>query len=193
MEIKLKKRKAIFLDRDGTLNRDVGYITHLDDYELLPRAAAAVKKINDAGFLVILVTNQAGVARGYFPESMIEEVHAKLRKELKLENANLDAIYFCPHVPLGTENPFSKECEMRKPKPGMILRAAHEFDVDLNESFMIGDKYSDLESGWSAGCRSALVLTGYGRGEFETNRKKWLREPDYVAEDVYHAIELIFS
>ncbi len=92
MEIKLKKRKAIFLDRDGTLNRDVGYVTHLDDYELLPRAAAAVKKINDAGFLVILVTNQAGVARGYFPESMIEEVHAKLREELKLENANLDAI-----------------------------------------------------------------------------------------------------
>lgn len=189
----MEKKKAIFLDRDGTLNRDVGYVTHLDDYELLPRAGDAVKKINDAGFLAILVTNQAGVARGYFAESMIKKVHEKLQKELELKDANLDAIYYCPHVPLGSENLFSKDCEMRKPKPGMILKASNEYNIDLTQSFMIGDKFSDLESGWSAGCRSALVLTGYGRGEFETNNKKWLREPDYVAEDVYHAIELIFS
>lgn len=189
----MNKRKAIFLDRDGTLNRDVGYVTHINDYELLPRAGAAVKKINDAGFLAILVTNQAGVARGYFPESMIGKIHEKLQKELELENASLDAIYYCPHVLNGGDNLFSKDCEMRKPKPGMILKAADELDVDLTQSFMIGDKFSDLESGWSAGCRSALVLTGYGRGEFETNIEKWLRQPDYVAEDVYHAVELIFS
>ncbi|MED5580152.1 MAG: HAD family hydrolase [Nitrospinota bacterium] len=189
----MKKRKAIFLDRDGTLNRDVGYVTHLDDYELLPRAGAAVKKINDTGFLAVLVTNQAGVARGYFEESMIGKVHGKLQKGLELENANLDAIYYCPHVSNGADKTFSKDCEMRKPKPGMLLKAAHELDVDLTQSFMIGDKFSDLECGWSAGCQSALVLTGYGRGEFETNSEKWLRQPDFVAEDVYHAVELIFS
>ncbi len=182
---------AVFFDRDGTLNRDVGYVTHLDVYELLPRAAAAVRKVNEAGWLAILITNQAGVARGYFPETMIEKVHRKLQDELGAKSARLDAVYYCPHVPSGDDLDYAIDCKMRKPYPGMILKAAEEHDVDLEKSVMLGDKYSDLEAGWRAGCRSGLVLSGYGRGERELRGAQWPRQPDFVAEDAYHAVELI--
>ncbi len=185
----MSRKPAVFFDRDGTLNRDVGYVTHLDLYELLPRAAAAVRRVNEAGLLAILITNQAGVARGYFPESMIEKVHGKLCETLASEGARLDAVYYCPHVPNGDDPAYSIDCRMRKPHPGMILQAAEEHDVDLAGSVMLGDKYSDLEAGWRAGCQSGLVLTGYGRGEREMRGAQWPRQPDFVAEDAYHAVE----
>ncbi|MYA96261.1 MAG: HAD family hydrolase [Nitrospinae bacterium] len=187
------KKPAVFFDRDGTLNRDVGYVTHLDVYELLPRAAAAVQKVNEAGWLAILITNQAGVARGYFSESMIEKVHRKLQDELSGKGARLDAIYYCPHVPNGDDPEYALDCKMRKPYPGMILKAAAEHGVDLEKSVMLGDKYSDLEAGWRAGCRAGLVLTGYGRGERELRGTQWPRQPDFVAQDAYHAVEIILS
>lgn len=187
------KKPAVFFDRDGTLNRDVGYVTHLDVYELLPRAAAAVRKVNEAGWLAILITNQAGVARGYFSESMIEKVHRKLRDELSGKGARLDAIYYCPYVPNGDVPAYALDSRMRKPYPGMILKAAEEHGVDLEKSVMLGDKYSDLEAGWRAGCRSGLVLTGYGRGERELRGAQWPRQPDFVAEDAYHAVEIILN
>ena len=130
-EIGAAKKPAVFFDRDGTLNRDVGYVTHLDLYELLPRAAAAVRKVNEAGWLAILITNQAGVARGYFPEIMIDKVHRKLQEELGGKGARLDAIYYCPHVPNGDDPVYALDCQMRKPYPGMILKAAAEHGVDL--------------------------------------------------------------
>jgi len=185
-------RPAVFFDRDGTLNRDVGYVTHLDQLELLPRAAEAVRQVNEAGWMAILITNQAGVARGYFPEWMVGQVHEKLQHELDSKKARLDVIYYCPHLP-GAEDPaYAKDCPMRKPFPGMIFKAAEEHGVDLARSFMLGDKYSDLKCGWAAGCRSALVLTGYGRGELELRGKEWPRQPDFVAEDAYQAVEMIF-
>ena len=187
------KKPAVFFDRDGTLNRDVGYVTHLDVYELLPRAAAAVRKVNEAGWLAILITNQAGVARGYFSESMIEKVHRKLRDELGGKGARLDAIYYCPYVPNGDVPAYALDSKMRKPYPGMILKAAEEHGVDLEKSVMLGDKYSDLEAGWRAGCKSGLVLTGYGRGERELRGAQWPRRPDFVAEDAYHAVEIILN
>lgn len=186
-------KPAVFFDRDGTLNRDVGYVTHLDVYELLPRAAAAVRRVNEAGWLAILVTNQAGVARGYFPESMVEAVHGKLRDELHAEGARLDAIYYCPHAPSGDVPDYAIDCRMRKPYPGMILKAGEERGVDLEKSVMLGDKYSDLEAGWRAGCRAGLLLTGYGRGERELRGAGWPRQPDFVAEDAYHAVETVLS
>ena len=186
-------RPAIFFDRDGTLNRDVGYVTHLDIYELLPRAAAAVRKVNEAGWLAILITNQAGVARGYFPESFLERVHRKLRNELGTKGARLDAIYYCPHAPNGDVPGYMIDCKMRKPYPGMVLKAAAECDVDLERSVMLGDKYSDLEAGWRAGCRSSLLLTGYGRGERELRGSQWPRQPDFVAQDAYHAVEIVLG
>ena len=187
------KKPAVFFDRDGTLNRDVGYVTHLDVYELLPRAAAAVRKVNEAGWLAILITNQAGVARGYFSESMIDKVHRKLQDELGGKGARLDAIYYCPYVPNGDVPAYALDSKMRKPYPGMILKAAEEHGVDLGKSVMLGDKYSDLEAGWRAGCRSGLVLTGYGRGERELRGAQWSRQPDFVAEDAYHAVEIILN
>lgn len=186
-------RPAVFFDRDGTLNRDVGYVTHLDAYELLPRAAAAVRKVNEAGRLAVVITNQAGVARGYFPESMLEEVHRKLRDELHARGARLDAIYYCPHAPNGDAPDYAIDCRMRKPYPGMILKAGEEHGIDLEKSVMLGDKYSDLEAGWRAGCASGLLLTGYGRGERALRGALWPRQPDFVAEDAYHAVEIVLS
>ncbi len=186
-------KPAVFFDRDGTLNRDVGYVTHLDAYELLPRAAAAVRRVNEAGWLAILVTNQAGVARGYFPESMVEAAHGKLRDELRAEGARLDAIYYCPHAPNGDVPAYAIDCRMRKPYPGMILKAGEERGVDLEKSVMLGDKYSDLEAGWRAGCGAGLLLTGYGRGERELRGARWPRQPDFVAEDAYHAVEIVLG
>lgn len=186
-------KPAVFFDRDGTLNRDVGYVTHLDAYELLPRAAAAVRRVNEAGWLAILVTNQAGVARGYFPESMVEAAHGKLRDELRAEGARLDAIYYCPHAPNGDVPAYAIDCRMRKPYPGMILKAGEEHGVDLEKSVMLGDKYSDLEAGWRAGCGAGLLLTGYGRGERELRGARWPRQPDFVAEDAYHAVEIVLG
>ena len=158
-----------------------------------PGRAAAVRKVNEAGWLAILITNQAGVARGYFSESMIEKVHRKLQDELGGKGARLDAIYYCPYVPNGDVPAYALDSKMRKPYPGMILKAAEEHGVDLEKSVMLGDKYSDLEAGWRAGCRSGLVLTGYGRGERELRGAQWPRRPDFVAEDAYHAVEIILN
>lgn len=186
-------RAAIFFDRDGTLNRDVGYVTHLDVFSLLPRAAAAVRKVNEAGLLAVLATNQAGVARGYFPETMVGRVHEKLQAELARKNARLDAIYYCPYHPESKIPEFAVESDARKPKPGLLLQAAEEHDIDLSRSYMIGDKYSDLECGWAAGCRSAFVLTGYGRGEKDLYGDGWSRPPDIQSEDVFQAVTMILE
>jgi D-glycero-D-manno-heptose 1,7-bisphosphate phosphatase len=186
-------KTAIFFDRDGTLNRDVGYVTHLDDFQLLPRAAAAVRKVNEAGLLAILATNQAGVARGYFPEAMIHRVHRKLQDELAKKNASLDALYYCPYHPSSEVTAFAIDSDTRKPKPGMLLEAAKEHGIDLSRSYMIGDKYSDLECGWAAGCRSVFVLTGYGRGTMDLYGEDWPRRPDILAEDAYHAVTMILA
>ena len=189
----MSARPAVFFDRDGTLNVDVGYVSHLDQLKLLPRAAVAVRQGNEAGWLAVVVTNQAGVARKYFPEWMVEKVHEKLRQELARKEARLDAIYYCPHLPDADDPAYAKDCPMRKPHPGMLLKAAEDLGVDLSRSFMLGDKYSDLQSGWAAGCRSVLVLTGYGRGERELRGKTWPRQPDEVAEDAHHAVEIILQ
>lgn len=186
-------KPAIFFDRDGNLNRDVGYVVHLDDYELLPRAAAAVRLVNEAGHLAILVTNQAGVARGYFPEEMLARVHEKLQVKLGEKGAHLDAIYYCASLPGSNVPGYDEDSDWRKPKPGMLLQAAADHDIDLSRSFMMGDKYSDLECGWAAGCKSAFVLTGYGRGERELRGDTWRRQPDVTGEDAYHAVELILE
>ncbi|MEE9275783.1 MAG: HAD family hydrolase [bacterium] len=186
-------RRAVFFDRDGTLNRDVGYVTHVDDFELLPRAAAAVRRVNEAGMLAILATNQAGVARGYFPEWMIERTHEKLQRELAAKGARLDAIYYCPYFPESKDPAYAVDSQLRKPYPGMLLKAAEEHGVDLARSYMVGDKYSDLECGWAAGCRAVFILTGYGRGDMNLWGDDWPRPPDILAEDAHHAVDKILD
>jgi len=150
-----------------------------------------VRLLNEAGWLAILVTNQAGVARGYFTEDLIGEVHGVLSQELERGGARLDALYYCAHHPTVGELPYRFDCDCRKPKPGLIRRAAAEFDIDLEQSWMIGDRYSDIELARNAVTRAAFVLSGYGRGEWEYQRAAWKHEPDLVAENLLEAVEKI--
>jgi D-glycero-D-manno-heptose 1,7-bisphosphate phosphatase len=185
------KDAAVFLDRDGTLNEEGGYINHVDRFWLIKGAAEAIILLKSHGLKTIVVTNQAGVAQGYYPETHLTKLHDKLKVLLKKEGAELDAIYYCPHHPSIGEPPYRQDCECRKPKLGMIRRAEKEFSVDARRSYMVGDKISDVEFGRRAGCKSILVLTGYGKGELEYNRDKLNGEPDYIAEDILDAAKWI--
>ena len=184
-------KPAIFMDRDGTLCDEVGYVNHLSRFRIFPFAVDVVRWINRSGRLAVLVTNQAGVARGYFPESLVTEVHAHLARTLADGDAKLDGIYYCPHHPTVGEPPYRQDCDCRKPRPGLLLRAAKELDIDLARSWMIGDRYSDVKLAWIVGARGAFVKTGYGRGEIEHFGGSWQRQPDLVAEDLLQAVERI--
>lgn len=185
------KRRAVFIDRDGTISEEVGYVNHPSRYRVFPFAAEAIRLLNEAGWLAVLVTNQAGVARGYFREDVITAVHDLLARELERYGARLDAVYYCPHHPSVGEPPYRADCDCRKPKPGLITRAAAEHDIDLGWSWMVGDRHGDVELARNAGVRSALVLTGYGRGEFEYQRDSWQCEPDLIAENLLEAARAI--
>jgi D-glycero-D-manno-heptose 1,7-bisphosphate phosphatase len=184
-------RPAIFMDRDGTLSHEVGYVNHLSRFRLFPFAVAAVNAINRAGFLAVVATNQAGVARGYFPESLVHQVHDSLRAAMSLGGARLDGIYACLHHPTVGAAPYRLDCECRKPKPGLLLRAAAELGVDLPRSYVIGDRQGDLQLAWNVGARGVLVKTGYGRGELEQMAPSWPRQPDIVAEHLLEAVQKI--
>lgn len=187
------KQVAVFLDRDGTVSEEVGYVNHLSRFKLLPWTAEAIKKLNKAHIKAILVTNQAGVARGYFTEDLIIEVHNKLVGELAKTGAYLDAIYYCPHHPSAGQPPYRANCECRKPKPGLLYKAADEHNIDLSRSFMIGDKYTDVELGQRIGVKGVMVMTGYGIGEYEYQRQNWPQMPDKIAENLLTAVDWIIS
>jgi D-glycero-D-manno-heptose 1,7-bisphosphate phosphatase len=155
-------RPAVFLDRDGTIIREVNYLSDPSQVELLPGAAAAIARWNAEGTAVVVVTNQAGVARGYFAESRIVEVHRRLDELLAEHRAHIDGYYYCPHHPTAGDASYRRDCSCRKPLPGMLLHAASEMSLDLAASVMIGDKLSDLQAGAAAGCATVLVRTGYG-------------------------------
>lgn len=156
-------REAVFLDRDGTLIEEVHYLAHPEQVRLIPGAAEAVRRLNSLGVLVVVVTNQGGVARGYFPESRVTEVHEHLAALLAQQGARVDAFYYCPHHPTEGLDPYRVACDCRKPRPGMLLAAARDLGIDLARSWMIGDKPCDAGAGHAAGCRSLLVRTGHGK------------------------------
>ena len=184
---------AIFMDRDGTLSHEVGYVNHVSRFRLYPWTLAAVRLVNRAGYRAVVVTNQAGVARGYFPESLIHEVHAELRARVEAGGGRLDGIYFCPHHPSVGEPPYRRECDCRKPRPGLLLRAAAELGIDLGRSWVVGDRRADLELAWRVRGRAALVKSGYGLGELQHQGPKWARPPDLTAEHLLEAVEKITS
>ena len=155
-------RRAVFLDRDGTINIEKNYLHKIEDFEFIPGAPEAIKKLKDAGFLVIVVSNQSGVARGYFDEESVDQLHQHIQTELAFYGTSIDGFYFCPHHPDKGLGSYRAACNCRKGNPGMLLQAAREHDLDLQKSFMVGDKLADIEAGERAGCRSLLVLTGYG-------------------------------
>ena len=186
-------RPAIFIDRDGTLSHEVGYVNHPSRFRLFPFAVDAIRTINQAGVLAVLVTNQAGVARGYFPESMIEEVHGRVREALDAGGAHLDGLYVCPHHPTEGQPPYRQDCQCRKPRPGLLRRAEQELGADLARSWVIGDRRGDLELAWTVGARAAMVRTGYGLGELTYQAARWKRQPDLVADHLLEAVERILT
>jgi D-glycero-D-manno-heptose 1,7-bisphosphate phosphatase len=187
------KRPALFMDRDGTVSEEVGYVNHPSRFRVFPYSADAIKLLNDNGWLAIVVTNQAGVARGYFAEDVIMKVHAQLRADVEKSGAKLDAIYYCAHHPSVGEPPYRLDCDCRKPKTGLIDRATADFPIDLERSWMVGDRYSDIELAINAGLHSAFVLSGYGRGEWEYQRESWNLEPELVADTLLDVARIIIE
>lgn len=183
----MAKRPAVFLDRDGTLSEEIGYVNHPSRFVVYPWAAEAVSLLNRAGFATIVVTNQSGVARGYFTEDLVEVIHRKLREEIARGGGRLDAVYYCPHHPEGKVEAYRRPCRCRKPEIGMIERAAGEFELDLSRSFLVGDRYLEVEMAARAGLPCAFVLSGYGLGEYEYQRHNWARMPRIVVPDVLAA------
>ncbi len=181
-------RAAVFLDRDGVINEEMGYINHPDRLRVLPGAAEAIRKLNEAGLMVVVVSNQAGLARGIISEDTFKAVQKKLREVLGLRGASIDRIYYCPHHPDGRVERYRKECTGRKPKPGMLYKARDELDVDLGRSVMVSDRYQDVAMAKAEGMEGVLVLSGYGRGELEQFGAAWDPAPDYVAYDLADAV-----
>ena len=165
MDFVVKKNRAVFLDRDGTINMEKGYLYRVEDFSFVPGAPQAIKLLKDAGFLVIVVTNQSGIARGYYSVRDVSLLHNHINAELARLGTTIDAFFICPHHPQGTIEKYSTRCDCRKPLPGMLLTAAEKFSIDLSRSYIIGDKAADVEAGLQAGCRSLLVRTGYGAEE----------------------------
>jgi D-glycero-D-manno-heptose 1,7-bisphosphate phosphatase len=184
---------GVFIDRDGTISEEVGYINHLSRFQIYPWSVQAISALNQNSFKAILVTNQAGVARGYFTEEFVGQVHARLCQELARAGAHLDAIYYCPHHPSVGADPYRQNCNCRKPKPGMLFQAAEELNVDLGRSFVVGDRYSDIELAHNAGTRSIFVLSGYGLGEYEYQRHNWKVQPDWVVDNLLEASRTILK
>jgi D-glycero-D-manno-heptose 1,7-bisphosphate phosphatase len=187
------RRAAVFIDRDGTLTEEVGYVNHPSRLRLLPRSAAAIRRLNEADIAAVVVTNQAGIARGYFSEEVMHAVHEQLVEQLKDAGAHLDGLYVCPHHPTEGVPPFRAECDCRKPRPGLLLRAAQDLDLDLSGSSMVGDKASDLLVAQAVGARAVLVLTGYGLGEWEYRRALLPLAPDHVAADLLDAVGWVIA
>jgi len=186
-------RPAVFIDRDGTLTKEVGYVNHEDRIELEEGAGQAVAKLNRLGIPVVVITNQAGAARGYFSMEVLIKTRERLYQLLADFGAHLDGYYYCPHHPNGIVAPYNISCDCRKPKPGMILTAARDLDLDLKQSYMAGDKYEDLQLAWNAGTKAIMVKTGYGLGELTYKSADWQAQPDYIAKNLAEAVDWILS
>ncbi len=187
------KRPAVFMDRDGTINEQMGYINHISRFVILPGTAEAIRLLNKTGFLAIIVTNQSGVARGYFPVELVDEVRNHLRLVLQKEDAVIDDILFCPHYPKEKVEECDFECNCRKPKPGLIQKACRKFDIDMDRSYVIGDRVSDIELAKRCRLKGVLVKTGYGKGDLAYVFPNRQLKPFYVAKDLLAAVRWIIK
>jgi D-glycero-D-manno-heptose 1,7-bisphosphate phosphatase len=183
-------RPAIFIDRDGTLNLNVHHLRRVKDLRLIPGAAEAVARLNEAGHLVVIITNQSAIARGYITEAYLADIHRKLARHLARAGAQFDGLYYCPHHPDYGDQTL---CECRKPAPGLLLRAAAERNLDLKGSIMIGDSLTDLQAGWNAGCQSALVLTGSGENTRENADADTLDRMACIGKDLSEVVDWILT
>jgi|ERR1041385_2789745 D-glycero-D-manno-heptose 1,7-bisphosphate phosphatase len=181
---------GIFLDRDGTINEEVDYLTSPDNLRLFHGSANAIREANTLGLKVFIITNQSAIARGLLTEQQLSKIHDMLVSKLRADGARLDAIYYCPHHPDFGDAPYNKDCDCRKPNIGMLERAVKEFDIDLKKSFVIGDKMTDIQTGNNAGTKTILVLTGYGKQELDLCHQQ-NAHIDYVAEHLPDAMQYV--
>jgi len=173
------------MDRDGTLNEEVSFLSRMEQLRLYPQTCEAIRLINRSGMKAVVVTNQSGIARGYFTEDFVRSVHERINEMLRAEGARIDGFYVCPHHPVYGNGIYKQLCNCRKPEPGMLLQAAGEMNIDLTQSYMIGDMLKDVEAGKKAGATTILVKTGYGSNIVRTDM------PAYIAEDILDAVQWI--
>ena len=190
------KITAVFLDRDGTINEEVGYLDSLDKLKMIPAAYEAIRLINKSCMKAIVVTNQSGVARGFFTEQFVRETNEIIQADLRKNNASIDKFYYCPHHPTEGTGIYLQNCNCRKPLPGMLLQAAHDLDIELESSYMVGDTYRDMETAKKVGVKRILVKTGYGREmlqDVDADKATADNKPDFVAEDILEAVKWIMK
>lgn len=183
--------EAVFLDRDGVINEEVEYASDPKDLHIIHGAPQAIRRLNEKKIPVIVVTNQAGVARGYFSEAHVKVFHDALSEELKKEGAHIDRFYYCPHHPTAGRGKYKIVCDCRKPMPGLLHQAAKDLSLNLKNCVMVGDKASDLAAGFTAGCKTILTLTGYGSKEISTWKESF--QPSFVAPDLPGAVKWLLS
>lgn len=184
--------KAVFLDRDGTIIKEIGYLSNINDIILIDGAIQAIRRLNQNGFKIIVTTNQSGIARGFFTEEKLTEIHVYIDKILKENNAIIDDWLYCPHHREGTVEQYKTECNCRKPRTGMILSSSEKYNLSLDDSFIIGDSIRDIKLGVNAGVTPILVLTGYGMENLTRIREECIANDRYhVARDILDASRII--
>ena len=181
--------RGVILDRDGTLIEEVGYLDRLDRLQFYPYSVDAVRLLNQAGYKVAITTNQSGIARGLVEESFVAEAHEFIAAHLAAGGARVDAFYYCPHHPDASRREYARSCDCRKPQPGMLRRAAADLGLDLARSFVVGDRWNDIEAGAAVGARGVLVRTGYGRVSEASSATK--TPPAYFADNLVEAVSWI--
>ena len=178
---KIERKPAVFLDRDGVLSEEKSYICTLEDFAIFPYTKECIKKIKEKGYLAIVVTNQSGVARGLFSEEILQRMNSYL-----IEETGVDAVYYCPHHPQGKVEDYRKECNCRKPHTGMIEKACQDFQIDMEKSYIVGDRASDILLGQNAGVKTILVESGYGTRGLEQEVT-----PDYIMKDLREVVDIL--
>ena len=192
----MEKSTAVFLDRDGTINEEVGYLDSIDKLKLFANTAEAIKLINKSGMKAVVITNQSGVARGYFSEDFVRTVHAHIQKILQEKGAVIDAFYYCPHHSTDGIGTYLQSCACRKPEAGMLIRASQEMDIDLTCSYTVGDMLKDIQVAGKVGAKGILVKTGYGLSTIQKDLTPGFTEiiqPRYIAEDILDAVIWILN
>jgi D-glycero-D-manno-heptose 1,7-bisphosphate phosphatase len=192
----MKKNVAVFLDRDGTINEEVGYLDSLDKLKIIPTAYKAIKLINLSGMKAVVISNQAGVARGLFTEEFVKTVNNLLMDLLKKNGAIIDKFYYCPHHPVDGKGIYLQDCGCRKPAPGMLLQAARELNIDLINSYFVGDRFIDMETAKKVGAKGILVKTGYGADLLQDDGPDTAtpeNKPNFIATDIMDAVRWILK